>query len=125
VLSLFARPPAENSPFRSVEQGLVQDDSPFCGTRQFGMCFFSRDRLAGIGATLHIDEYVHMEDGRLVVTTKGIERFRIKSVIKERPVLVCEVLVCEEDDDRSSEVGSARCRSFFIIMQLVCCHVCV
>lgn len=87
----------------SIEEGLVQTDSPFCGTRQFGMCYFQKDKLSGIGTTLHIDEYVHLPDGRMVVTTKGTERFKITSVIKEKPVLVCEVEVLPEDNDTSEQ----------------------
>jgi len=84
-----------------VEEGLVQKDSPFCGTKKFGMCFVDNEgRLASIGTTLEIVDFAHVkQDGRLFVTNKGRERFQIKSVIKEKPVLLCEVEVLPEDEE--------------------------
>ncbi len=47
------------------------------------------------------------QDGRLFVTTKGRERFEIKNVVKDKPVLLCEVEVLQDDtqQDKSDEVG--------------------
>ena len=48
-----------------VDDGLVQEDSPFKGGRTFGMCFVDeKGRLSSVGTTLHIEEYVHEDDGR-------------------------------------------------------------
>jgi ATP-dependent Lon protease len=45
-----------------VEEGLVQKDSPFCGTKRFGMCFLDGEgRLASIGTVLDVKEFVHMK----------------------------------------------------------------
>jgi ATP-dependent Lon protease len=55
----------------NVDEGLVQKDSPFVGTRKFGMCFVTRDgRMASIGTTLEIQQHVTESDGRLYVTQK-------------------------------------------------------
>ena len=35
---------------------------------------------------------------------QGIERFAIKKIVREKPVLVCEVEVLPEDNDSSEEV---------------------
>ncbi|MEW5310419.1 MAG: hypothetical protein WDW38_002218 [Sanguina aurantia] len=80
-----------------VEEGLVAPDSPFSGTKKFGMCFIDdQSRLAAIGCLLEIVEFAHIEDGRLITTNKGRERFKITRVVKEKPVLICEVEILEE-----------------------------
>ncbi len=39
------------------------------------------------------------------VTNKGVERFKIVDVVKEKPVLVCEVEVLEEDEAETEDVS--------------------
>lgn len=76
----------------SVEEGLVQKDSPFCGSKTFGMCFVNESgQLATVGTTLVVQEHLQLPDGRLYVTSKGAQRFKIAKVLKEAPVLICEV----------------------------------
>lgn len=41
------------------------------------------------------------------VTNKGVERFKIVDVVKEKPVLLCEVEVLDEDDDETEDVSVA------------------
>jgi hypothetical protein len=49
----------------------VQKESPFAGTRSFGMCYISnRGQLASIGTTLTIQEFVREDDGRMYVIQK-------------------------------------------------------
>jgi hypothetical protein len=45
-------------------------------------------------------------DGRLFVTNKGRQRFAVKSVIRTKPVLLCEVQLLEEDleEEKKPEV---------------------
>ncbi|GFH32734.1 Lon N-terminal domain-containing protein, partial [Haematococcus lacustris] len=44
-----------------VDEGLVQKDSPFAGTKRFGMCFVDKEgRLASVGTTLEIMEFMHV-----------------------------------------------------------------
>ena len=50
-----------------VEEGLVQKDSPWCGTKRFGMCYVDNEgRMAAIGTTLEImvrqEVHLHVED---------------------------------------------------------------
>lgn len=82
-----------------IEEGLVQKESPFCGTKRFGMCFLDSGRMASVGTTLEVQEYLHQPDGRIYITNKGIERFRVVRVVKELPVLICEVEVLEEVEE--------------------------
>jgi hypothetical protein len=42
---------------------------------------------------------------RRFVTNKGVERFEIVKVIQEKPVLLCEVEVLDEDDDDTEQVS--------------------
>jgi hypothetical protein len=45
-----------------VEEGLVQQDSPFCGTKRFGMCYVDKEgRVASIGTILEIVEFAHIK----------------------------------------------------------------
>jgi hypothetical protein len=45
-----------------VEEGLVQQDSPFCGTKKFGMCYVDKEgRVASIGTILEIVEFAHIK----------------------------------------------------------------
>ena len=58
----------------------------------------------------HVDPHGSIQscpqDGKMFITTKGRKRFQIKSVVKEKPVLLCEVEMVDEDDDSSAEVCS-------------------
>ncbi|KAG2427714.1 hypothetical protein HYH02_014545 [Chlamydomonas schloesseri] len=94
-----------------VEEGLVQADSPFCGTRKFGMCYVDgrsdpsgASRMASIGTMLEVVDFAHVQDGRIFITTKGRERFRVRSIVRERPIMIAEVEDLDEDDDDGDEV---------------------
>jgi ATP-dependent Lon protease len=69
------------------------------------MCFVDDSgRVSAIGTTLEIQDFLMESSGRMYVTNKGIERFRVTKVVKQQPVLVCDVEVLPEDDDQSEEV---------------------
>ncbi|PNW87554.1 hypothetical protein CHLRE_02g141550v5 [Chlamydomonas reinhardtii] len=94
-----------------VEEGLVQADSPFCGSRKFGMCYVDgradpsgASRMASIGTVLEVVDFAHVQDGRIFLTTKGRERFRVRSIVRERPIMIAEVEELEEDADDGEEV---------------------
>ena len=62
-----------------IEEGLVSKESPWCGTKRFGMCYVDQEgRMASIGSTLEIMEFANVPDGRLFITNKGKERFRVR-----------------------------------------------
>jgi hypothetical protein len=76
-----------------IARDLVQEDSPFRGTKRFGMCFVSNDGLAALGTVLEIVKHAVFEDGRMLVLCKGRERFCLQKIIAEKPVLRCTVKV--------------------------------
>jgi hypothetical protein len=41
---------------------------------------------------IHSKHNIYMQDGRIIVTSQGKKRFEIKSVTKEKPVLLCTCL---------------------------------
>lgn len=90
---------------KDIEDGLVQKESPFAGTKTFGMCFVDGQsgRMATVGTTLEIQAHTFEPDGKILVVNKGLERFKVTKVVKERPVLICEVEVLPDDDDGSEE----------------------
>lgn len=50
----------------NIEDGLVQEDSPFAGSKRFGMCYLDeKGRLAAIGTTLEIQDYARESGGRM------------------------------------------------------------
>jgi Lon protease-like protein len=88
------------SGMEGIEEGLVQTESPWCGSKRFGMCYVDNEgRMASIGSTLEISEFANVPDGRLFVTSKGKERFKVLKVVAEKPILLCEVEVLKEDEE--------------------------
>lgn len=55
-----------------IDQDLVNDQKPWCGSRLFGMCFSSQEGMAAIGTTLYITGHDRLPDGRLLIATKGM-----------------------------------------------------
>jgi len=56
------------------------------------MCYTTGDgAMCATGTSLYIDEHSKLGDGRMVLNSIGQRRFRVKEVVRERPVLVCEV----------------------------------
>eukprot|EP00873_Tetraselmis_striata_P007433 jgi/Tetstr1/427697/TSEL_017822.t1 len=83
-----------------LEDGLVNEESPFAGTRKFGMCYLnSNGELSAVGTLLDIQDHQRHDDGRLAVVSKGGQKFRILEVKQERPVLICEVELLPTDSD--------------------------
>ncbi|GAX85660.1 hypothetical protein CEUSTIGMA_g13075.t1 [Chlamydomonas eustigma] len=88
------------SGMEGIEEGLVQTESPWCGSKRFGMCYVDNEgRMASVGSTLEISEFANVPDGRLFITSKGKERFRVIKVVAEKPILLCEVEVLKEDEE--------------------------
>lgn len=89
-----------------IEPELVQDDSPFKGTKRFGMCYLNNQGLSKYGTVLEITTHVVQPDGRLMILTKGKERFRLENILQEKPVVHCEVEMlqdsCEEEPLKES-----------------------
>ncbi len=57
---------------RSIDEELVQETSEFRASRQFGMTYCTpTGGVADVGTILKIVGYSPLEDGRLLITTKG------------------------------------------------------
>jgi Lon protease-like protein len=67
------------------------------------MAFAHSRGVASIGTMLHIKEHARMPDGRMLINSRGGRRFRIVRVVKERPVLICEVSWFDDDEDAMGE----------------------
>lgn len=84
-----------------VDDDLVSSDGPlaaYTGSREFGMALAARQGVAATGCMLRIEHHERLPDGRLLVKCKGDpRRFSIKSVVRELPVLVCEVAWLEDE----------------------------
>ena len=52
--------------------------------------------MAKVGTLLEIQQHLPLEDGRMLITSKGVERFQILRIVQERPVLVCEVEILKD-----------------------------
>lgn len=61
--------------------------------------------MASVGSTLEIMEFANVPDGRLFITSKGKERFKVLNVVAEKPILLCEVEVLPEETEETEEVG--------------------
>ena len=61
--------------------------------------------MASIGSTLEIMEFANVPDGRLFITSKGKERFKVLNVVAEKPILLCEVEVLPEEAEETEEVS--------------------
>ena len=81
----------------------MDEDSPFRGTRTFGLNFAFRGALATAGTALRISEFDTLPDGRLYVSSRGGQRYRVLRVIKEQPVLLCEIEWLSDEADVQPE----------------------
>lgn len=63
------------------------------------MSFAPGNGIAVTGTALHIVEHSQLKDGRLLVGSKGGQRYRVIQVIKELPVLICEVEWLKDEPD--------------------------
>jgi Lon protease-like protein len=87
-----------------IDNDLVQEDSEFKGSRQFGMSYCSPETggVAEIGTVLEVTGHQPFDDGRLLVNTRGTQRFRILKVVQQMPVVVAECEILDEPDEEDS-----------------------
>ena len=103
LLSPFLSP---FSPLCSVEEGLVQKDKPYAGTRTFGLAFMEPGPdggLSAVGTLLKIRSHTQLKDGRLLVESTGGERFKILDLVAAAPVVIADVETLPD----SAEGGAA------------------
>ena len=96
-----------------MNEGLVQEESPFKGTKRFGMCLTDQNGLAKYGCMLEIVHHECFEDGRIMILSKGSQRFYIDSVEQEKPVLLCKV---PYTDSNSAEFSVKSPQKLFIFI---------
>lgn len=88
-----------------IDEDLVQENSEFRASRQFGMSYCSpQGGVAEIGTILEIVAHQPFEDGRLLVNTTGTQRFRILKVLQQTPVVIAECEILEEKQDEEDSV---------------------
>eukprot|EP00892_Ulva_mutabilis_P007155 jgi/Ulvmu1/4811/UM020_0096.1 len=90
-----------------IVEDLVQEDSPFKGTKRFGLCLLTPDGLSTYGTVLEILHHKVFPDARLLTVSKGRERFRLVKIVQERPVLLCDVEYLEDDANEDDLSPSA------------------
>ena len=90
-----------------IEPELVQEESPFKGTKRFGLCFICKQGLSKYGTLLEITKHSVQKNGTLLILNKGLKRFRLEKIKQEKPVLVCDVTMLEDDCDEESLKESA------------------
>lgn len=61
--------------------------------------------IALVGSLCKVVERELMEDGRQLITLEGVERFRVRKIIKTLPYIVAEIELLE--DDKSADVKKA------------------
>lgn len=89
---------------QDVEEGLVDRESAFLGTRRFGLVFVTdQGQLAEYGSTLEIEQHRQIDGGRMLVVQRGVERFKITEVVQEKPYLICKVETVDDEDEIDEE----------------------
>ena len=95
-----------------VDEGLANTESPFVGTKQFGMCYVDKEgNIASVGSVLEIGEHQQLDDGRLYIQNTAVRRFNVTEVVEEAPVLICRVKLLDDDraeDENPENVALAR-----------------
>lgn len=71
------------------------------------MCFLNTQGLAQYGTVLEITTHVVQPDGRLMILTKGKERFRLDNIAQEKPVVLCEVEMLHDSGEEEPLQESA------------------
>ncbi|CAG9460446.1 unnamed protein product [Pedinophyceae sp. YPF-701] len=109
-----------------IEEGLVSEDSPFKGTRTFGMCLsMGNGSMCATGTSLYIETHSKLPDGRMLIENTGGRRFRVKDVLQETPVLVCEVEWIDEPqpepfDPEAEELSQEVLQTLRSVLDLNC-----
>lgn len=99
---------------------MIQEDSPFKGTKEFGkisedfakrsvfggMCLVGSEGMANVGTILKIERHQRQESGQMVVISKGTQRFRVVKAVRMEPIVVCDIeLLPDVEDSVSPEVN--------------------
>ena len=97
-----------------LEDDLVQEDSPFRGTKQFGMCWVTERGMAAVGTTLHIQQHARFPDGRMQIDSKGTPSYdpahatRFNNFSRGEHTLACQRATIAMRNPRSTSIESGR-----------------
>ena len=77
---------------------------------RLGVVFADYDRLGGafarVGCQARVDDLTELDDGRLIVETSGLRRFRVVAISQWRPHIIAVVRYIDDDD---AATGGADC----------------
>lgn len=92
------------------------------GDREFGVCYLRKGSETGqaaepcdVGTTARITSVQRLEDGRMNIMCKGVERFHIEGIVEQTPYLVANVEVLNArtaDDERVSDLAQTAAALF-------------
>lgn len=107
-----------------VEDGLINHESPFCGSKRFGISHVnSEGGVSQVGTLLKIEGHRILPDGQIttfnrgnkvalmpqlgvdqdnctcMLVVTGVERYKIMKVVQKHPILIAEVEMMPEEDD--------------------------
>ena len=98
------------------------------GDREFGVCLVKSGGEVGgtaeaheVGTTARITSVQRLEDGRMNILSRGVQRFRIQKIIESAPYLVAEVEMLEtttESDERTNDLAATARALFAEYIQL-------
>jgi ATP-dependent Lon protease len=65
---------------------------------RFGLLYVDpKGKISSVGCKLKIEHHKQFADGRMMVVSRGVERFKIRKVLQEKPVLLAEVVILEDE----------------------------
>lgn len=103
-----------------VEDGLVNHESPFCGSKQFGITYVnSEGGICHVGTLLRIEGHKTLPDGQITTFNRGVDRYKIMKVIQKQPVLIAEVEMMPEEDDTTPKARQLAADLVTIVKQLI------
>mmetsp|Transcript_7770 Transcript_7770/g.14666 ORF Transcript_7770/g.14666 Transcript_7770/m.14666 type:complete len:326 (+) Transcript_7770:194-1171(+) len=83
----------------TVDEGLVQEQSPYLGSRRYGLVYADASgKLAEVGCLMEIEKQKALADGSMLVVMRGVDRFRLVRLLRKEPVLEWEVAAVRDED---------------------------
>lgn len=102
-----------------VEEGLVNRESPFCGSKQFGLNHVnSEGGVSQVGVLLSIEGHELQSDGRMITYNRGVSRYKILKVTQKIPVVIAEVEMMPQEDDTSPKARQLAADVATVVRQL-------
>lgn len=91
-----------------VDAGLVTETAPWRASKAFGLCWSDgKGGVASVGTRLAIREHAQLDGGRMAIHSKGVQRFRILSVIASAPIVTARVEILGDGADADTPEAAA------------------